>query len=117
VASVQRLADRQMQAKATTEIERARMLVIRRKRIEGRICDVDEASRFFGSLMVEARDTLLTIPSARASDGADTLGCDPAALEAWLEEVIRTALGAVTSAALGKSDGFRRDRAASGDQD
>lgn len=108
------LLDRVTEAKAIETIEKSRMAVIRRKRAEGRTCDVDEVSEWAGGLFVAARDLTLGLPAQVASEGAERLGCDAAALEAWLDEVIRAHMASLTSDALTQAGRFREKRKVGG---
>lgn len=107
---VARLLERVTEAKAVEVIEKSRMAVIRRKRAEGRTCDVDEVSEWAGGLFVAARDLTLGLPAQVASEGAERLGCDAAQLEAWLDEVIRAHMTSLTSDALRQAERFKEKR-------
>lgn len=108
--TAQSLADRQMRAKVTSEVERSRMATLRRKRAEGKTCDVDETSRFFSELLVAMRDRTLALAASKASEGAARLGCDAAALEIWLDEVLREHCRGMTAENLEQAARFRTER-------
>jgi hypothetical protein len=86
----------------SAERERARMLRLKRQRAEGQTLDAAEAVAFFGTLMVEAQESILQMPSIFAPELAETLGVDAGRVEAELERVLRAHVTTLVAGLLAK---------------
>lgn len=109
-ADLSRLAQREARAKVRASEEKSRLLLLRRKQVEGRTCDVDEVSATVGELFVTLSERLQAWPVQAAPEIAGRVGCDATALEVALEDTLRAFVATLTADALRASARFASER-------